>query len=110
MTDIPDPDPALYREMSTPVTQTEAEANCATFFDGVSVLRRECHLADVYVILRLPIVTEDGREGVVHTTMQWGDSTLGEELCAWALGKESARREARIAEMLVTAPGHRGER
>lgn len=102
--------PTLYREMCLPVTQDEAQANCARFFERVSELRRECHLADIYIVLRLPIVAEDGREGIVHTSMEFGDPILAEEMCAWALGKEGARRQARIAELMVQAPTNRGER
>lgn len=103
-------DPANYRLLNVPVPVATAEERCKAFCEEFYALRTKHGIPDVYVILRLNVIYEDGQEGTVTSRMIAGDEANAEAMTAWAMGYESSQRQERIARILVEAMKGIGQR
>lgn len=87
--------PALYRELSEPISRQELEERLDGFFKEVKDLRIKHKLPDVHVIIRADVklsgdLVEETRIAAVMTSGHLGDPSLVEGMCAWAFGRASA--------------------
>ena len=91
-------DLANYRKMSEPFQNIE-EANEAlkSFYQAVEEARKEFHIMDVHVIVKMNVL-RDGTEGTAMTSAHYGNTLEGAPMCAWALGHEQADFEAVLRE------------
>lgn len=93
--------PARYRDLSKPFENYDvANKALSAFYDELSELRQKHKIANVYVILKVNAVGEDGEEGEALSSMHMGSGLEAESLCAWAYGREQSRREQAIAALL----------
>ena len=78
-------DLANYRKMSEPFPSVE-EANEAlkSFYQAVEEARKEFHIMDVHVIVKMNVL-RDGTEGTAMTSAHYGNTLEGAPMCAWAL-------------------------
>ena len=97
--------PANYQEMSQPFPDLDA-ANVAIngFWDDFYALRNKYRLADVHVVIRVPVACTEG-DHAPHAmiTMHAGDSMHAESMCAYAFGQASAERQAAILSVIANA-------
>ena len=97
-----DPNPGLYRELSTPYASVdEANKNLKAFWDDLAEIRKKHRIADLQVVIRVSALSEDGEEGVSIIHGGYGDQTKWESMLAYAFGMESAYRQERTAELLA---------
>jgi hypothetical protein len=89
-------DSKLYRKLSEPTSIEEANANLNKFHDKLEVLRADCHIADLVVIVRVAIETGEG-EGYIPTEMQFGNLVEHEAMVARSLGVIQGHRQMLIA-------------
>lgn len=91
-------DLANYRKMSEPFPSIE-EANEAlkSFYQAVEEARKEFHIMDVHVIVRMNVLRGD-TEGTAMTSAHYGNTLEGAPMCAWGLGQEQAAFEANLRE------------
>ena len=93
-------DPKTYREMSVPFeTATKADEGLRKFFDAVEAARKEFHIADVHVVVRINILHEDGEEVVAMSSAHYGNTLYGASMCAWSLGQEQANHDEAIGKL-----------
>lgn len=87
-------DPKTYREMSVPF-ENSAEANEALqdFFNAVEVARKENHIQDVHVIVKVNIANGES-EGTAMSSAHFGNTLEGAVMCAWGLGREQESFQA----------------
>jgi len=85
-----------YRKMSEPLQSTE-EANEALkgFYQAVEEARKEFHIMDVHVIVKMNIL-RDGEEGAAMSSSHYGNSLEGVTMCAWGLGQEQAELKSAV--------------
>jgi hypothetical protein len=95
-------DQAAYRECSEPKTPEQATQDWEAFCEECYELRRKYRIADLYLVGQHAIVYPDGK-GLVNGAAHFGDQTKREAIAAWALGFESAQRQARIAQIISDA-------
>lgn len=86
----------LYRKLSEPTSIEEANANLSKLHDKLEVLRADCHIADMVVIVRVAIETGEG-EGYIPTEMQFGNLVEHEAMVARSLGVIQGHRQMLIA-------------
>lgn len=99
-------DPALYRELSVPFESSEeADEALKGFYESLEKIRKEYHMADVHVIVRINITHTDGSEGAAMSSAHWGDTLKATQLCAWGLGQEQANFDAAIRGLLKEKRG-----
>lgn len=92
--------PDNYYELSKPFeTQESASEAIQAFWEEFYELRNKHRMADAYVIVRV-LVKE---VGPVMTTLHAGDSLMGEQMTAWAFGREGADRQAAISKIVERA-------
>lgn len=96
-------DAATYRECSGPKTPEQAQQDWEAFCEECYELRRKYRIADLYLVGQHAILYEDGAEGMVNGAAHFGDQTKREAIAAWALGFESAQRQADIARVMADA-------
>jgi hypothetical protein len=96
-------DPKVYREMCLPKTVEQANADWTAFAGELYELRVKHRIADVYVIARMPIQYDDGDEAPQNVSAHFGDVLNREPMTAWAVGFESANRQAMIREVIADA-------
>jgi len=89
-------DLANYRKMSEPIPSTE-EANEAlkNFCRAVEEARKEFHIMDVHVIVKMNILRGD-EEGTAMASAHYGNSLEGVTMCAWGLGQEQAELKSAV--------------
>lgn len=99
-------DPANYRRMSEPFPSAE-EANTAlgAFFDAVDEARKKYRMKDVHLVIDMSVMANDPAtgetfEGAARTSAHFGDSGKAEEMAAWSLGTETAKRNAHIGRLM----------
>lgn len=94
-------DPATYRKLSEPFATAE-EANDALqkFWEGVYELRKQCRIADVYMVVGFNVAAEDGEEGRMMGILHAGDEMIREAMSAYAFGREQADRQSRTARLI----------
>lgn len=95
--------PATYRECSVPKPPEQAQADWDAFCNAVYELRVKYRIPDVYLLARVLVQYEEGREGVAHTRAHFGDELNAEQMTAWAFGYEQAQRQERIARVALEA-------
>jgi len=95
-------DAANYRECSAPKTPEQATQDWEAFCDECYALRSKYKIADLYLVGQHAIEYPDG-EGLVNGAAHFGDQTKREAIAAWALGFESAQRQADIARVMADA-------
>jgi len=103
-------DPENYRLLSVPMPVVTAEERCKDFCEEVYALRIKYQIPDVYAIVRLNVLYEDGQEGTVTSRMIAGDEQHAEAMTAWAMGYESSQRQERIGRILAAAMKGIGQR
>lgn len=93
-------DPANYRKMSEPLASPE-EANKAlrSFFEAVELARKEHHIMDVHVIVKVNIARGES-EGAAMSSAHFGNALEGAPMCAWGLGQEQASFENVLREFV----------
>ena len=89
-------DSKLYRKLSEPTSIEEANANLDKLHDKLEVLRADCHIADMIVIVKVAIETGEG-EGYIPTEMQFGNLVEHEQMVARSLGVIQGHRQMLIA-------------
>ena len=91
-------DLANYRKMSEPFPNLE-EANEAlkNFYQAVEEARKEFHIMDVHVIVKMNILRGE-TEGTAMTSAHYGNTLEGAPMCAWGLGQEQAEFSAALRE------------
>lgn len=89
-------DLANYRKMSEPLPSIE-EANTAlqNFYRAVEEARKEFHMMDVHVIVKMNIL-RDGEEGAAMASAHYGNTLEGVTMCAWGLGQEQAELKSAL--------------
>lgn len=95
-------DQAAYRECSEPKSPEQAAQDWEAFCEECYELRRKYRIADLYFVGQHAIMYPDG-EGLVNGAAHFGDQTKREAIAAWALGFESAQRQATIAQIINEA-------
>jgi hypothetical protein len=90
-------DPDLYRELAVPFGDVE-DANVALedFYEELREIRAKYKIADVYVVVAVRAILEDGTEGEFMSNSMNGNSLKALPMVAWAFGKEKADFSARI--------------
>ena len=96
-------DQAAYRECSSPKTPEQATQDWEAFCEKCYELRRKYRIADLYLVGQHAILYQDGGEGIVNGAAHFGDQTKREAMAAWALGFESAQRQAAISQIINDA-------
>ena len=89
-------DSKLYRKLSEPTSIEQANANLDKLHDKLEVLRADCHIADMVVIVRVAVETGEG-EGYIPTEMQFGNLVEHEAMVARSLGVIQGHRQMLIA-------------
>jgi hypothetical protein len=100
-------DPENCRKLNEPVAIEHAEKALNEFFEEFYDLRNKHGIANAYCIVQMNVLADDGSEGEVITSMHAGNELVKESLAAWALGKEQANRQQRIAKLLADSPAVR---
>lgn len=94
-------DPELFRAMSVPHESTEAgNAALTAFLEGVGELRKTHRIANVVTTLTVCCLGEDGQEGDLIVSHQFGDTSRNEALCAYAFGRARKEREEQMVKAL----------
>lgn len=84
-------DPANYRILSEPIpSQEEANRMLASFMDAVEKARKEFHIQDVHVIVKMNILNPQGTEQGALSSAHFGHSLEAAPMCAWSLGHAEA--------------------
>lgn len=91
---------ANYRKLSEPFDNAEqASEAMQAFFDAVEKARREYHIMDVHVIVKMNIMRGkigEEMEGSALASAHFGNTLEGAPMCAWGLGHEQADFEAAL--------------
>ena len=97
-------DPQLFRELDQPFASVDAfnEALLA-FMEEAYELRKKHRITDVHMIVSAQVLDSDGNESARITNAHFGDTERAESMCAWAMGREHAEREERVAGFLAKA-------
>lgn len=96
-----------YREMSEPFLSAEkANENIQAFYEEVGRLRKKYKLPDVYVIIQMNYINQEGSEGRAVTTAHFGNSAEAATMCAWAYGREKSIQQMRLD--AIVAENERG--
>ena len=98
----------LYRRLNVPFSNAmAANAAIGKFRDGVSALREKYAIPDVYVILAVTYMSDDGKEARAITSHGLGDAMYSEAMVAFALGQEQATRRQHINKLIAGAMGEK---
>lgn len=104
-------DQKLYRELGVPfATVEEANDEFKQFQDELYVLRRRHRVRDLVFIAQLAVIYEDGTEGSPLVAGMYGDEMRAEGMAAFALGRFSAERQERVAQMIDASAGLKSPR
>ena len=102
-------DSKLYRKLSEPTSIEQANANLDKLHDKLEVLRADCHIADMIVIVQVAVENGDG-EGPIATEMQFGNINEHEEMVVRALGVIQGHRQMRHVAMREKAALNAGKK
>ena len=92
----------LFRTLNVPFESQEAASKAAdAFFEDLGKLREKHEIANVYVITLVSFTSSEGERLETSTAGMYGDQFRAEELAAYALGHEQARRQERIASIVA---------
>ncbi len=93
-------DPKTYRELSFPFETPElADEKLRMFFNAVEAARKEFHIMDVHVIVKININRGES-EGAAMASAHFGNTLEAAQMCAWALGQEEADMRAALREFV----------
>lgn len=91
---------ANYRKLSQPFENPEqANAAISGFFQAIEEARKEWHITDAHIIIRVNVTSGD-TEGPAMASAHFGNTLEAEAMCAWGLGQESAHRIAAVRELM----------
>ena len=94
----------LYRRLNVPFTDaTAANTAIEKFRKEVSALREKYAIPDVYTILAVTYISDDGEEARAITLQSLGDAMYSESMVAFALGQEQANRRQYINKLIAGA-------
>jgi hypothetical protein len=94
-------DPVNYHELNKGFpTQEEAQAAINGFWDEFYALRNKYRLADVSVVVRVPIQDQSEGVGDCLLTLHAGSELHEESMLAWAYGQAAQRRQDRLLRLV----------
>lgn len=80
-----------YHRLSQPFeSAAKAEAALDAFFEDLYEIREKHNLPDLMVVVRIPLP-----EGDSFTTVNVGNELYGEMMAAFAMGRETSKRQER---------------
>lgn len=82
-------DATNYSKLAVSVPQDVANERLRAFFKEVSEARQKHQIADVYIVIRQNVETENG-EAPGFSTMQLGDESHAMQMCSYAMGVSTA--------------------
>lgn len=98
--------PTRYRELSQPhASPAVLDESLQAFFDEVSAARERHKLANVFLIVKTPVMDSTQKEVEMGSTLRLGDSFRMIELVAWAFGKEQADQREMVASAVAHGKG-----
>ncbi len=87
-----------YRKMSEPLASPQvANQALQAFFEAVEKARKEHHIMDVHIIVKINIMNGES-EGAAMSSAHFGNTLEGAPMCAWGLGQEQASFENSLRE------------
>jgi len=108
--------PGLYRKLSEPIeNEIVFDRALGMFFDELGELREKWGLRDVHVIVEATVHVPnesggDPDEGIVMSSMHFGDASRAEAMAAYSYGREVKVRQQTMSLVLSGARMERKNR